>query len=247
MAGGGRTGILLVDVSNTFTKIAVARRGVIGRVRKVPTAKLSPADFQVRAGLAVISSVVPSAGALLASSLPCPPLWVDHRVPGGIAVDYPSPSTIGADRLANSVAAASLGRLPAVVVDFGTAVTFDVIDERGCYVGGIIAPGLPTAAAALHERTALLPLARITTVSTAVGRSTSEAIRIGLLLGAVGLVREAVSRIAKERFRSKKPHILATGGDAEMVHRLCGREKVIDLVDPLLTLRGLLVIGERNL
>ena len=246
-SGSDRAGILLVDVSNTFTKIAVARRGTIGRLRKIPTEKLSTADFQVKADLAVISSVVPSAGALLASSLPCPALWVDHRVPGGVPVDYPAPSTIGADRLANAAAAVSLGKIPAVVVDFGTAVTFDVIDGRGFYVGGIIAPGLPTAAAALHERTALLPLARITSVTSAVGRSTSEAIRIGLLLGAVGLVRESVTRISKERFRSRKPCVLATGGDAELVHRLCGREKVIDKVDPLLTLRGLLVIGKRNL
>jgi type III pantothenate kinase len=161
-----------------------------------------------------------------------------------VGIDYPKPSSIGADRLANAAAAVAQGSLPAIVIDFGTAVTFDVIDERGRYVGGVIAPGLPTAASALHERTALLPLATVSSIRRSIGKSTGEAIRIGLLLGAVGLVRETVGRIIKERFPRSTPHVLATGGDAALVDRLSrpgGR--VIDKVDPLLTLRGLLAIA----
>jgi len=157
--------------------------------------------------------------------------------------------SIGADRLANAAAAVRLGRLPAIVIDFGTAVTFDVIDAKGCYLGGIIAPGLPTAATALHERTALLPLTRVKKIKSSVGKSTQEAIQIGLLLGAVGLAREAVNRITKETFKGKKPYVIATGGDAELVARLTtqgGGSNIIDHVDPLLTLRGLLVIAEKN-
>ena len=246
----GKERILLIDVSNSFTKIAVARGGVIGRVGKVPTSSLAPSDVQgIKADRAVVSSVVPEASRILAESLTPPPLWVDHRVQGGVAIRYPKPSTIGADRLANAAAALSQGRLPAIVVDFGTAVTFDVIDAKGCYLGGIIAPGLPTAARALHERTALLPLAKIKKIDSGIGKSTAEAIRIGLLLGAVGLVREAVARITRESFGGKKPTVIATGGDADLVARLTtqgGGKRVIDRVDPLLTLRGLLVIGERN-
>jgi type III pantothenate kinase len=243
--------ILLIDVSNSFTKIAVASGGKIGRVIKIATPELTPQLLKgTRASLAVISSVVPEASSILATSLPCPPLWVDHRVPGGVRISYPNPRTIGADRLANAAAAVSLGKLPAIVVDFGTAVTFDVIDAKGSYQGGIIAPGLPTAARALHEKTALLPLTKIQKVTSSVGKSTEEAIRIGLLLGAVGLVREAVARITKETFKGKKPYVIATGGDAELVTHLSGKNgggtNVIDLVDPLLTLRGLLVIGEKN-
>lgn len=244
---------LLVDISNSFTKIAVATGGKIGRVTKVATPDLSLNLLQgTKASLAVISSVVPEASRILATSLPCPPLWVDHRVPGGVHVSYPNPRTIGADRLANAAAAVKLGKLPAIVVDFGTAVTFDVIDAKGSYLGGIIAPGLPIAAKALHERTALLPLTKIQKISSSVGKSTEEAIRIGLLLGAVGLVREAVARITRENFKGKKPYVIATGGDAELVARLslqkgeAKRSALIDLVDPLLTLRGLLEIAEKN-
>jgi len=217
---------------------------------KVSTVELAASTLpKSKTELAVISSVVPKASLVLAKSLNCPALWVDHRVPGGVAVSYPKPMSIGADRLANAAAAVRLGRLPAIVIDFGTAVTFDVIDAKGCYLGGIIAPGLPTAASALHERTALLPLTQVKKIDSSVGKSTQEAIQIGLLMGAVGLAREAVNRIIKETFKGRKPYVIATGGDAELVTRLAtqgGGSKIIDQVDPLLTLRGLLVIAEKN-
>jgi type III pantothenate kinase len=241
--------VLLIDVSNSFTKIAVASGRRIGAVRRIPTLGLRKSDFSAtKADLAVIASVVPRVNTIISSALPFPALWVDHRVPGGVEIYYPNPSSIGSDRLANAAAAVQLGKLPAIVVDFGTAVTFDVIDEKGRYLGGVIAPGLPTAAAALHERTALLPLTKITSIRNSVGKSTAEAIRIGLLLGAAGLIRETVSGITRDAFRGKRPHVLATGGDAELVDRLSQRNgsPVIDKVDSLLTLRGLLAIAEKN-
>lgn len=242
--------VLLIDVSNSFSKVALAQDGLIGRIQKIPTPlltvgfkkKLPPAD------LAVISSVVPKANMALATLLPCPIIWVDHHT-ADVKIQYPRPGTIGADRLANVAAAVNMGKLPAIVVDFGTAVTFDIIDKRGCYLGGIIAPGLATAASALHERTALLPLTRIQQVESVVGKSTRQGIQIGLLLGAVGIVREVAARITREAFKGKKPYVLTTGGDAELVSRLSrsgGGGKVIDLVDPLLTLKGLLVIAGKQ-
>jgi type III pantothenate kinase len=244
------TRVLLIDVSNSFTKLSILQGGKIGRVTRIATRNLKPSDLiRLRADRAVIASVVPEVSRMIAASLPCPPVWVDHRVPGGVPVNYPKPSSIGADRLANAAAAVSIGKLPAIVVDFGTAVTFDVIDAKGSYHGGVIAPGLPTAASALHERTALLPLTKVTSIRSYVGKSTAEAIRIGLLLGAVGLVRETVSRITTDTFKEKRPYVLATGGDAELVARLSaksGGKSVIDKVDPLLTLRGLAVIASKN-
>ena len=241
---------LLIDVSNSFTKMAMARNGIIGRVHTFPTTSLNLTKIRAfRADRAVISSVVPKANAILAKALNFPPIWVDYRVHGGVPVKYPNPSSIGADRLANAAAAASLGKLPAIVVDFGTAVTFDVIASDGCYIGGIIAPGLPTAACALHERTALLPMTRIGKISSSIGKSTRQAIRIGLLLGAAGLVREAVTRITKEEFAGTSPTVIATGGDSELVSRLTaqsGEKQLIDIVDSLFTLRGLLVIAEKT-
>lgn len=241
--------VLLIDVSNSFTKVAVASGRRIGTVRRIPTSGLRKSDFSAtKADLAVIASVVPRVNPLIASALPCPALWVNHIVPGGVEIDYPKPASIGSDRLANAAAAVTSGKLPAIVVDFGTAVTFDVIDAKGRYLGGVIAPGLPTAAAALHERTALLPLTKITAIRNSVGKSTAEAIRIGLLLGAAGLIRETVFGITREAFPGTKPHVLATGGDAELVDKITRRNgsPVIDRVDPLLTLRGLLAIAEKN-
>ena len=242
--------ILLIDVSNSFTKFATLRGSKIGRVTRIPTRELKPSDVsRLCADRAIVASVVPEVSQMIAASLTCPPVWVDHRVPGGVPINYPKPSTIGADRLANAAAAVSLGKLPAVVVDFGTAVTFDVIDSKGCYRGGVIAPGLPTAASALHEQTALLPLTKVTSIRSYVGKSTAEAIRIGLLLGAVGLVRETVTRISAEAFKGRNPQVIATGGDADLVARLSikgGGKPVIDMVDPLLTLKGLAVISSKN-
>lgn len=248
--GGTGEKILLVDVSNSFTKMAVARRGVIGRVVRIPTKDLASRKASIpRADRAVISCVVPPARKVLGKLLPARQLWLDHKTPSGVAIRYPSPATIGADRLANAAAAVRLGKLPAIVVDFGTAVTFDVVDAAGCYLGGIIAPGLITAAAALHQGTALLPRTGIRGIFSSIGKSTGEAIRIGLLLGAVGLIREAVERITREAFGGRKATVIATGGNAELVSRLAsggaGGDPV-DVTDPLLTLRGLLVIAEKN-
>jgi type III pantothenate kinase len=243
--------LLLVDVSNSFTKIALATNGNLGRVRKIPTASLFtlPSLLLHKADRAVVSSVVPQADRILKTLISCPILWINHTN-AGVPINYPKPATIGADRLANVAATLRLGKLPAIVVDFGTAVTFDVIDANGYYLGGIIAPGLSTAAAALHERTALLPLTKIQRIKSPIGKSTQQGIQIGLLLGAVGIVREVVARISLETFGGKIPIVLATGGDAELVDRLSqsgGGKKIITSVDPLLTLKGLLVIAGASL
>lgn len=242
--------LLLIDVSNSFTKITVARNGVMGRVRKIPTPSLkkSGAASLPKADRAIVSSVVPEVNNIIKKLLKCPIVWVGHDT-AGVKLRYPKPASIGADRLANVAQAVHFGKLPAVVVDFGTAVTFDIIDAKGCYLGGIIAPGLATAASALHERTALLPLIRIQRITSPIGKSTKQGIQIGLLLGAVGIVREVVSRITREAFSGIRPSILATGGDAELVRRLSETDlstPLIDHVDPLLTLKGLLVIAQKN-
>lgn len=239
--------VLLVDVSNTFTKLAISRGEKIGRVSKIPTRELGKAPLPSAYDRAVVSCVVPEARRILSRRLSGRVNWLDHRTKTGVLIRYPEPSTIGADRLANAAAAVRLGKLPAIVVDFGTAVTFDVIDSKGCYLGGIIAPGLATAARALHERTALLPLIGISKITSPVGKSTAEAIRIGLLLGAVGLIRESVTRINREVFGKKRSTVIATGGDAALVERLsraAGVKPLIDVLDPILTLRGLSVVAE---
>jgi len=240
--------LLLIDISNTFAKIAVATRNHIGRPIKISTAKLSPrlllkkfpciAQMQV-----VICSVVPEATKTLSPALPPTTIHVSARNAGGLRIDYPRPATIGADRIANALACTKKFGAPAIVVDFGTAVTFDVISADAAYIGGVIAPGLNVMAEYLHSRTALLPLIRLERPQRAVGRSTKEAMLSGAVHGYRGLVKEILAQICREQFIGVRPTIVATGGDAKLIG---GSVRIFDVIDPLLTLRGLHIIGRQK-
>ena len=154
---------LLVDNSNSFTKFALSSETAVGAVRRLPTEDLCPESIRTllkgwRFEAAALCSVVPLKGAVLREALaPTPLVMVGPSVDLGIGIDYPEPESIGADRLANAVAAAFLHQTPAVVVDFGTALTFDIVSTEGNYLGGVIAPGLEAMTDYLHQRTALLP------------------------------------------------------------------------------------------
>lgn len=170
-------------------------------------------------------------------------LWLNPDLNLGVGIDYPAPKTIGADRLANAAAAAALYGCPAIVVDFGTAVTFDIVSESKDYIGGVIAPGLEAMTNFLYQRTALLPKLSLKEPRSPVGRSTIEAMRSGAVFGYRGLVREIIARIKAERFRRKRVHVIATGGYAELI----GAKLVeIDTIHADLTLEGLRIIANFN-
>lgn len=192
-----------------------------------------------------LCSVVPDATkqarAALAHDWNMRPYELTHQT-RGIGVHYPKPETIGPDRLANAVAALRLLGAPAVVVDFGTAVTFDVIDEKGRYAGGIIAPGLAAMTDYLHEKTALLPRIRIRDTKAVIGRNTKEAMLIGAVHGYRGLIRELIHELKHELKREILP-VIATGGYAGLMAR---RLPEITAVDPLLTLNGLRMAWEAD-
>ena len=133
----------------------------------------------------------------------------------GVGIDYPKPDTIGPDRLANAVAARKRFGAPVVVVDFGTAVTFDVVNRAGNYAGGIIAPGLAAMTDYLHEKTALLPRIKIREVKTVVGKSTEQAMLVGAVHGYRGLVRELIAELKRE-LKVKHLPVVATGGYARI-------------------------------
>ena len=156
----------------------------------------------------------------------------------GVGVDYPKPNSIGPDRLANAVAAKFHFGAPVVVVDFGTAVTFDVVDGHGNYVGGIIAPGLAVMTNYLHEKTALLPKIEIREIKTAIGKSTEEAMLVGAVHGYRGLVRELIAELKRE-LRAKKLPVVATGGYAKLI---AAKLPEISAVEPDLTLEGLRLV-----
>ena len=157
-----------------------------------------------------------------------------------MGIDYPRPETIGPDRLANAVAVRKHFGAPAVVVDFGTAVTFDVVDRAGNYIGGIITPGLAAMTDYLHEKTALLPRIKIREVRSAVGKSTEQAMLIGTVHGYRGLVRELIAELKRE-LKAKNLPVVATGGYAELI---AAKLPEITAVKPNLTLEGLRLVWQ---
>jgi type III pantothenate kinase len=238
---------LLIDISNSFTKLAFATRRRISKPRRIATERFTGSLLRQflrrrKVDLVVVSSVVPKKNlAVLAAAKKI--LWVTPRIKLGVGIDYPNPKTIGADRLANAAAVAKLYGCPAIVVDFGTAVTFDIVSTRRKYIGGVIAPGLEAMTNFLYQRTALLPKLSLKEPRSAVGRSTMEAMRAGAVIGYRGLVREIISKVKAERFPGKKVHVVATGGYAGLIAR---RLNEIDGVYTNLTLEGLRIVGNLN-
>jgi type III pantothenate kinase len=237
---------LLIDISNSFTKLAFATRKRISRPNKISTEKFRASVLRHllrrKVDLVVVSSVVPKKNAAV-RAVAQKILWVTPRIKLGVGIDYPNPKTIGADRLANAAAVVALYGCPAIVVDFGTAVTFDIVSEQRKYVGGVIAPGLESMTNFLYQRTALLPKLSLKEPRSAVGRSTIEAMRSGAVIGYRGLVREIIGRIEAERFARLKLHVIATGGYADLIAR---RLDEIDSVHPNLTLEGLRIVANLN-
>jgi len=240
---------LLIDISNSFTKIAFATRRRISKPRRIETRKLTAAGLRRTMGrrkidMVSVCSVVPKKNAVVrAAAKGSRILWLTPKIKLGVGVDYPNPKTIGADRLANAAAVAKLYGCPAIVVDFGTAVTFDIISAQRKYIGGVIAPGLESMTNFLYQRTALLPKLSLKEPRSAVGRSTIEAMRSGAVIGYRGLVREILARIKAERFPRQKMNVIATGGYADLIAKGLGE---IDSVRPNLTIEGLRIVANLN-
>jgi type III pantothenate kinase len=243
--------ILLLDIGNTNTHLGLANGKSIRRRAEIPTALWGrPKAAKLLAGFvrkaplegAALCSVVPHATKRVRNlvkrkwRIEC--LELTARTLRGVGIDYPRPGTIGPDRLANAVAVKHRFGAPAVVVDFGTAVTFDVVDSRGKYVGGIIAPGLAAMTDYLHEMTALLPRITLRESSEVIGKSTRAAMLSGALHGYRGLVRGLIS-LLKSELRARRLPVVATGGCANLI---ASNLREITAVDPILTLEGLLLV-----
>jgi len=193
----------------------------------------------------VIASVVPPLTPVIASLcrrlLGREALVVEPGVKTGVAVLYDPPSDVGADRIVNAVAAHAAYGGPLVIVDFGTATTFDVVTARGEYLGGVICPGIGISADALFQRAARLPRVELRDPGRVVGRTTVASMQSGLYFGYAALVEGILARIRGEL---KEPvRIVATGGYAGL---LAPQIPAIEVVDPALTLKGLRLIWERN-
>lgn len=240
---------LLIDNSNSFTKFSLASYTKLGATRRLPTAGVSVEAVRKLIGTwkfkcAVLCSVVPSKAQILERCLrDCAVERVSAHSPLGVRIDYPTPETIGADRLANACAASSLYGSPAVVVDFGTAVSFDILDRSGAYVGGVIAPGLEAMTDYLHQRTALLPKIELLEPPDAIGKSTKHAMVAGAVYGYRGLIREILREIQKALRLRRAPQVIATGGYADLI--AAGLPE-IGHIHPGLTLEGLRLIATRS-
>jgi len=247
--------ILLFDIGNTHTHLGLANRKRVIKQVNIPTsswfdggAEKLVAKFAGLAALegAALCSVVPRATPLVCRmskrrwSLDC--FKLTPKTLRGVGIDYPKPDTIGPDRLANAVAVAHHFGAPSVVVDFGTAVTFDVVDHARNYVGGIIAPGLAAMTGYLHEKTALLPRIKIREEKAVIGKNTEQAMLIGAVHGYRGLIRELIGELKRD-LRAERLPVVATGGYARLI---AAKLPEITAVDPLLTLEGLRLIWEDN-
>lgn len=169
------------------------------------------------------------------------PLVVESGVKTGVRICLDNPREVGADRVVNAVAAHQLYGGSVIVIDLGTATTFDAVSEDGDYLGGAIAPGIAIATEALFTRTAALPRVELTHPKRAVGRSTVAAMQSGIVFGYAGLIEGIVARIQQEM--GGKAKVVATGGYAELLAR---ETPVIEVVNPDLTLVGLRLIYEMN-
>ncbi len=243
--------ILLFDIGNTNTHVGLANAKRVLRHTDIPTTAWLAGDAtkllarfvgNAKPEGAAICSVVPRATPKVQSVIRS--LWrlraieLTPKTVRGVGIDYPKPNSIGPDRLANAVAARHHFGAPSVVVDFGTAVTFDVLDARGNYVGGIIAPGLAAMTEYLHEKTALLPRIKIREVKSPVGKSTEHAMLVGAVHGYRGLVRELIGELKRE-LKAKRLPVVATGGYAKLI---AAKLPEISAVEPNLTLEGLRLV-----
>jgi type III pantothenate kinase len=192
-----------------------------------------------------VSSVVPSLNAALtdlcANHFEAELVFVEPGVKTGLVIRVDNPREVGADRIVNAVGALESHEGPLIVIDFGTATTFDAVTARGEYQGGIIVPGIKIAADALFEKCAKLPSVEITKPAAVIGKNTIDHIRSGLTYGYADLVDGLILRMANEM--DEKPLALATGGFAELVAGIATR---IDIVDPYLPLKGLRAVFLKN-
>lgn len=252
--------LLAIDVSNTNTKLGLFRGSDLVTSFRVATERSRTGDELgvLVSGLFAHARIERSAidAVIIASMVPTlrwalvelseryfdrSPIFIEPGVKTGIALLVDNPAEVGADRIVNSIAAHHLEGGPTVVVDFGTATTFDVVATNGDYRGGVIAPGMLISAEALFARAARLPLVAVERPQRVIGKNTVQCMQSGLFHGYVGLVEGLLDRIEAEL--GATPRVIATGGHAEII---AAETRRIHRVEPALTLLGLNLVYRLN-
>jgi type III pantothenate kinase len=262
----GAAMLLVLDVGNTNTVIGVFEGERLVTHYRVGTRRdkttdewgilflellvikgMSFKDFDGVAISSVVPPVLPVLIELVQKFFRLEPLVVGPGVKTGMPIHVDNPKEVGADRIVNAVAAYEAEKTAVIVVDFGTATTFDVVSAKGSFEGGVIAPGLAISMEALFREASKLPRVELTRPRQVIGKNTVSAMQSGIIFGYAGLVDSIVLRTREEMKASApddpEPHVIATGGLARLI---AAETKTINKVDEDLTLRGLQIIYQRN-
>jgi len=251
---------LVVDIGNTHTVLGIFEKNILVKHWRVASQysrtedeiwvvvdslfNLEKLKHEKILGVG-ISSVVPELSRIyrrmVEKYLSIKPMYITADLILGLKILYQDPYSVGADRICNAVAGKIKYGSPLIILDFGTATTFDCITEKGDYLGGVICPGIESAATILHRNAAKLPKIDLIFPPKVIGRNTEESMQSGIMHGSVEMIEGLIMRIKKEL--SGKPKVVATGG---LAHRIAKRTKAIDLVDENLILEGILQIYKQN-
>ncbi len=233
-----KDGLLAIDVGNTSTLFGYYEDGLLKKRARLSTRSIGPKALRSLARrfpmqkiqAAAIASVVPKTSRVLKTHIPrifkVKALLIGRDIAAPIPNKYKNPREVGIDRLMNAVAAFKKYKTEMIIVDFGTAITFDVVSKKGEYLGGVIAPGIDISLEALFQKAALLPKIRLMHPKHLMGRDTVESIRVGCTYGIGGLCDRIIEALKKQY--SLHPQVIATGGYARFMQRYCHGIKKID-------------------